>query len=373
MGAGRRRFGRIRKLASGRYQVRYQGPDGVTRPAPQTFKDKRSADVWLSRTEAQITEGRWLDPATSSLTVGEWGRRWLTSVTPTLKRKTVASYEGLWRLLVEPRFGALPLPAVRPIAVAEWVSEMRTRKLSPSRVRQAYRLLSQIMTAAVGNELLATSPCRGIKLPKMPQTEPHILTEAEAASIAANTRPPYDLLIWVLAYTGLRVGEVFALQRRDVDLTSHTLTVARNVVEIGGRPHFDTPKSGKPREVSMPDLLTTKLRVHLDAEVDHDPESLIFTSQRGTVLRYNSWRRTHFDPAVMAAGLTDVTPHDLRASHATWVADRYGPIAAAKRLGHSNASVTTRHYARAVEGRDADVAKSFDTGARRAQAPFLEP
>jgi hypothetical protein len=64
--------------------------------------------------------------------------------------------------------------------------------------------------------------------------------------------------------------------------------------------------------------------------------------------------------AVEAAGLEDVTPHDLRATHATWVADSHGILVAARRLGHANASVTTRHYARPVDGRDADVAKHLD-------------
>jgi integrase len=62
----------------------------------------------------------------------------------------------------------------------------------------------------------------------------------------------------------------------------------------------------------------------------------------------------------LAAGLTDVTPHDLRASHGTWVADRYGVMTAGHRLGHSNASVTTRHYARPIAGRGDQVAEAAD-------------
>jgi integrase len=92
---------------------------------------------------------------------------------------------------------------------------------------------------------------------------------------------------------------------------------------------------------------------------------MLFTTYRGTMMRYNSWRVTHFDPAVLAAGLAHVTPKDLRATHGTWVADRHGVMAAAKRLGHSNASVTTRHYARAVEARDAEIAEGFGTDAPR--------
>jgi integrase len=77
----------------------------------------------------------------------------------------------------------------------------------------------------------------------------------------------------------------------------------------------------------------------------------------------------YFDPAVAAVGLTDVTPHDLRASHGTWVADRHGVMTAAHRLGHGNASVTTRHYARPVAGRDAEVADAMEEWAKRDGSP----
>ena len=44
----KRRFGRVRRLPSGRYQARYLGPDGIDRPAPETFATKGDADVWLT-------------------------------------------------------------------------------------------------------------------------------------------------------------------------------------------------------------------------------------------------------------------------------------------------------------------------------------
>ena len=96
------------------------------------------------------------------------------------------------------------------------------------------------------------------------------------------------------------------------------------------------------------------------ADLPGGPDTLLFTNRHGGPLRYNQWRKAHFDPAVSAAGLDDVTLHDLRASHGTWVADRYGVMTAAHRLGHSNASVTTRHYARPVAGRDVEVAQAAD-------------
>ncbi|MGH3434478.1 MAG: tyrosine-type recombinase/integrase [Thermocrispum sp.] len=65
-------------------------------------------------------------------------------------------------------------------------------------------------------------------------------------------------------------------------------------------------------------------------------------------------------PACKAANVT-ATPHDLRASHATWLYDAgWSPVEIAGRLGHAKATVTTKHYARRVAGRDVEVAFGLD-------------
>lgn len=356
----RRSFGRVRKLPSGRYQARYPGPDGVLRPADRTFTTTTDADLWLARKRVEIEEGRWLDPAEGQTTVRDWSARWLASVAPQLKHKTQASYRSLIDSRINPVLGDRELASLRPITVAEWVAAMKTHGLSASRIRQAYRVLSQVMGSAVDNGLIAQTPCRGVRLPRMPQTEPHILTPVEASRIVRSADAPHDLLIALLAFAGLRVGEAFALRRRDVDVPGRLLVVDENLAEANGALVFDTPKSHQRRVLSLAPSLAKRLGAYLDGLPGGD-DALLFTNRSGQPLRYNQWRKAHFDPAVSAAGLTDVTPHDLRASHGTWVADRYGVMTAAHRLGHSNASVTTRHYARPVAGRDAEVATASDT------------
>ena len=58
----RRQFGRIRKLASGRWQARY--PDGLGRdiPAPTTFATKADAAAFLAKTQTEMERGAWIDP-----------------------------------------------------------------------------------------------------------------------------------------------------------------------------------------------------------------------------------------------------------------------------------------------------------------------
>ncbi|MCZ7425974.1 tyrosine-type recombinase/integrase [Micromonospora sp. WMMA1949] len=158
------------------------------------------------------------------------------------------------------------------------------------------------------------------------------------------------------------------------------MTVAQAVAQLPGGPVIDTPKNHQRRELAVPAFVVESLRQHL-ATLPDGPDVFVFpgrqshTSQRQQ--SYHGFRR-RFNMALRLAGLGDVTPHDLRATHASWVADSHGVLVGARRLGHANASVRTRHYARAVDGRDAEVAEHLDvsrskvagrSGTQRARKP----
>lgn len=67
----RGRFGTVRKLASGRYQVRYYGPDGRRHSAPRTFERKSDATKYLALVGARITREEWADPDHGRVLVGD--------------------------------------------------------------------------------------------------------------------------------------------------------------------------------------------------------------------------------------------------------------------------------------------------------------
>jgi hypothetical protein len=170
------------------------------------------------------------------------------------------------------------------------------------------------------------------------------------------------VLVLLLAYGGLRIGEALPLRRKHLNIDAGRIVVAEAVTELPGGPIIDTPKNHQRRELAVPAFVVAVLREHL-AGVPDDPDAFLFPGRQGhTIHRQQSYHgfRSRFGVAVEAAGLGDVTPHDLRATHATWVADSHGVLVAARRLGHSNASVTTRHYARPVDGRDLEVARHLD-------------
>ncbi len=88
----KRRFGRVRKLPSGRYQARYAGPDGVDRPAPKTFASKTDADVWLTMKEAEIRRGDWHDPDAGKVLFGAYAETWIND--HVLKPRTEELYRA---------------------------------------------------------------------------------------------------------------------------------------------------------------------------------------------------------------------------------------------------------------------------------------
>lgn len=356
--AGKRRFGRLRKLPSGRYQARYRGPDGQDHPAPTTFASQRQAERFLALVEADVESGRWIAPSAGRTTVREWAVQWFSAAEQAWKPKTRNTYRSVLDRLVLGQVGTMQLASMRPIHVAQWVGHL-SESLSASQVRQAYRLLSQVMSSAVDNGLIPASPCRGVRLPRLPEADPRILTADEVNGLAGNCADLGDrVLVLLLAYGGLRIGEALPLRRRHLDINGARVVIAEAVTELPGGPVIASPKNHQRRELAVPAFVVSLVRQHLVSLPD-DPSTFVFPGrQRHTAHRQQSYHgfRRRFVQAVNAAGLGDVTPHDLRATHATWVADSHGVLVAARRLGHSNASVTTRHYARPVDGRDAEVA-----------------
>ena len=281
-----------------------------------------------------------------------------------LKPKTRAGYDSLLSTAILPVLGDLQLGRLRPIDVQEWVSALTARGLSPSRVRQAYRLLSQILSAAEDSALISTNPCRRIRLPRLQEAEPVILSHEDVSALVASCPPPYGPLVELLAYGGLRIGEALALRRNCVDVAGRRIIVRQSLSDANGQLSFQPPKTHQQRAVTLPRFVVAGLQEHLLRNVDAAPEALLFTGATGQPLRYSSFLRRVWRPAITGAGLPGVTPHDLRATHASWVIDEGGSVMdAAARLGHAAGTVTTRHYARPVHGRDAEIADRLDESA----------
>jgi hypothetical protein len=203
--AGRRRFGAVRQLPSGRYQVRYRTVDGRTVTAPMTFEAKADAGRYLSKVEADMLRGEWADPRLGRISFGEWADRWLDS-TVNLRANTKAGYRSILRGYLRPAFAAYPLARIDALAVRTWLARLEADGVGQATRAKAYRLLARILGAAVEARYLAVNPCSIRRAASDGAPEMRIATVDQVVAIADRVPSRYRALVLVAAFGGLRLG-----------------------------------------------------------------------------------------------------------------------------------------------------------------------
>jgi integrase len=122
------------------------------------------------------------------------------------------------------------------------VVEMSNAGLAGPTVRHAHRVLHMILNAAVDDGRLVRNPAARVKLPRDRRREKRFLTHPQVAALA-DTAGLDRLVILVLAYCGLRFGELAALRVRNVDPLRRRLNIEESVTEVDGVMVFGTPES----------------------------------------------------------------------------------------------------------------------------------
>ncbi|HEY8093667.1 MAG TPA: site-specific integrase, partial [Acidimicrobiales bacterium] len=173
----------------------------------------------------------------------------------------------------------------------------------------------------------------------------------------------YRLVVLVLAYCGLRWGELAALKVKRVDLARRRIEVAESVVEVDGVLVWGTPKGHERRSVPIPAFLADDLRGQM---AGREPDDLVFTGLRGGgVLRNRVFRRAGFDRASAALGLDGLVPHELRHTAASLAVSSGANVKAVQRmLGHASAALTLDTYADLFDDDLDSVAERLDLAAR---------
>jgi integrase len=372
--AGKRRFGRVRELPSGRWQARYKGPDGIDRPAPQTFVSKSAAERWLTLTEAEIIKSDWIDPDAGRVNFGEYAATWIEE-RPALRPKTIELYRYLLRRHLLHAFGRSLVSNIREPQVRRWRKERLDAGVSAVTVAKAYRLLKAIMTTAADDGLIRRNPCRikGASVEKSPERP--VLSIRQVSDLAEAIDPRYQALVLLAVFGSMRWGELAALRRHDMDLEAGTVRVVRQVTELsGGQLVPGPPKSeaGK-RLIVLPAAVMPVVRQHMAWLVKPDEDALVFTSPEGAPLRRN-FRQRVWLPALRAAGLPDIHFHDLRHTGNTLAASTgAGLRELMDRMGHSTARAAMV-YLHATDERQRAIAEALSELAegsrkRRSSAP----
>jgi integrase len=294
MAVRKRTFGRIRKLPSGRFQARYLGPDGLDRPAPQTFATKKDADDWLAERQGEVRAGRWRDPDAGAVNFGAYAVRWIEErgLAPT----TAELYRRLLRIHLLPTFEAVNLDEITPPSVRTWRAE-RLAATGATTVAKAYRLLKAILQTAADDELIHRNPCRIRGAGKESAPERPIATVAQVDALADAMGPRWRLMVYLAAFGPARPEEQAALRRLDVDTEDVGVWIRSAEPELatGCRVPGDTKSDAGRRFLALPEFMRKDLVRHLAWYAEKKPNGLLFVGEKGAPFRRSTfgrkWRR----------------------------------------------------------------------------------
>jgi len=366
---GRRQFGSVRRLKSGRWQASYWW-EGVRHLAPSTFETKIAATRWLSTVDADLTRGGWVDPRAGQITFGRYAASWLPLRTD-LRPKTRELYAGLLRRHLLPAFGQLELGRISSSHVRVWISNMSGPDgPGEATAARSYRLLRTIMNTAVADELILKNPCqvKGGGVERSPERP--IATVPQVHALADAIGPRFRAAVLLAAFCSLRRGEILGLQRADVDLLHGTVTVRRAVVSLAdGTLHLGDPKTAASRRtVAIPKVIVPALVDHLEKYAELRPSAHLFLGEKGGLLRPHVLQMA-WDKARRQTGLEHLHFHDLRHSGNTWAAATGASTRELMaRMGHASATAALR-YQHATADRDRVIADALSQLGEQALAP----
>ena len=359
------------------WRVRFRRDDG-TIGAVRGFATKTAATDHANTLEADQREGRFLDPAAGKITLSEWSQDWLEALDVAIRTEDV--YRSLLRRHILPRWGDLGLVDLSGIKAAAWAKELRERGYSATTVTAETKLLSLLLADATEERLIAANPIRARRrgrrrterrTERLWATPSEVLAIADNAARLPNAGPAAAVLIVVAAWTGMRWGEIVALQRHnthlDTPLGVGCLVVDPHVgamIESSRGVELGPPKTAESaRTITVPRFLVAMLRRHLDSH----GQQFVFVTPGGEPHRNSNFGRRAMSPAVdgtldraqamvrLAPVKPGLTFHGLRHGHKTWmIADGVPEVAQARRLGHilgDRIQETYSHVAAEVETR----------------------
>jgi integrase len=184
-----------------------------------------------------------------------------------------------------------------------------------------------------------------------PTEQPHRSTE-EVKQIIALAKPPYNVVFWLITETGIRRGEVCALNVAHVDLPNRVIVVRNS--RFGK--HITPNKSRRPRAVSLSPQLVLAL---MPLESGREANAPLFLTKRGKRLSPDNFVKRELKPILKTLGL-DGALHAFRHGNATALDHMNAPLKVRQeKLGHV-AAKTTMGYTHLVSEDDRLLSEKLD-------------
>jgi integrase len=309
----------------------------------------------------------------------EYSKDWMKTYAKThVKGSTYWEYDSVLRNHLLPAFGKVPFAKISREMVKKLVAEKIQGGLSRSHVRNIVVPLREMFNHAIDDGLLTSNPASRLgrfnyRRGESKKIDP--LSKGELSTLLETTKekmPHYYPLILCAARTGMRAGELAALQWQDIDFNGRFIEVRRNM----SRGELSTPKNHKTRLVDMSMQLTNTLDTLLaevkgravrnnikkpDEALNAVMESFIFIRPDGRQLDPNDLRRQILCRVVELAGIRRVRFHDLRHTFASLLIQQGKNLTYIRdQLGHFSIAMTVDIYGHLVPGMNRQAVDKLD-------------
>ena len=333
--------------------------------------DRAAAEALASKIRMELKAGELqLAPKEKVPTFGEYARKWLDGYGEThLKYSTLKGYEGIFKRHLQSLHDK-PIDRITRPELRELIITKQKEGLAPASVSRIKALVSVILSHALEDGLIAANPASRLgRLIKVKERKADVnpLTREEARvflEVVRENYPRYYPFFLCALRTGMRLGELLALEWGDIDFRGRFIEVRRSLV----RRCFTTPKNHKARRVDMSRQLSDTLRV---LQVEQKREVLakgwkevppqVFVNEVGKPLDRGNLVRRVFWRSLEKAGLRRIRLHDLRHTFASLLIQNGESLAYVKdQLGHHSIQITVDTYGHLVPGANRQAVDRLD-------------
>ena len=271
-------------------------------------------------------------------TFAETAREWWDEACPNLAYQSVKTYKPALNRAIN-ALGDCLIKSVKPGDITLFLKNMSRKNFAAKTISNQRMVFNLVFRYAVVQNYIEVNPCSSVQTPKNTNKNTRNAASPEDEEIIKKSAD-----VWIFPYialmTGMRKGEILALQWKDIDFEHNVIYVTKSVYHEGDKPYIKTPKTEAGiREVPLLEPLKRTLtafdRKQPDEYIVSDDGINLLTNRRFITLSQKFRRET---------GVT-CTAHQLRHSFATIAFECGVPVKSVQEiLGHKQISTTMDLY-----------------------------
>jgi len=326
------------------------------------FATKREAKAWGE--EFILQQSRTLD-----MTFGSFYEEYRNDMINRLRENTVRSKDYIIELKILPFFKDRKMAEITPADIRRWQNDLmkqeyvtkggQKKKYSQTYLKTVNNQLAAIFNYAVKYFNLTKNPCHiAGSIGKNNAEEMEFWTREEFEDFLefVKDKPVSRYAFETLFWTGLRIGELLALNLEDFNYETKTLRINKSFQRIKRKDVITAPKTEKGvRIIALPDFLAEELKEYTGMLYGYGPKDRFFNITK-------SYLEHEMIRGVELSGVKKIRLHDLRHSHASFLISEMGadPLLVANRLGHEKIQTTLNTYSHLYPNQNRDLADKMD-------------